>query len=156
MGRILFSIVSLVVLSIVIVMNAGLTTGFNLLGWQFEDVPVVVIAIVSFVAGAIYSFVFYLSSYLSRSRKEKLAMQKERLKSQEQSMKTKDETLKEREKQMTALASEAGAPRQIPAPTGSEPYAQAHGHASGRSGASKKASGGWLRNLFGGKTASGR
>lgn len=182
MGRIIFSIVSLVVLSIVIVMNAGSTTAFNLLGWRVEEVPVVVIAIVSFVGGAIYSFVFYVSHYVARTRKEKLAMQKQRLKSQEQSIRSKDETLKAREKQMTALASAAmEGPRQIPASTGGEPYGRARderhvgrGQASvassgpanepargrtssvGRKGRGGGSSGGWLRNLFGKKTGSAK
>ncbi len=161
MGRIIFSIVSLVVLAIIMVMNAGTTAAFNLFGWQFEGVPIVVIAILSFVVGALYSFVFYITSYFARVRREKVAMQKERLKNQEQSMKSKDETLKAREKQMEALASAASqAPRQIPDATGGHSDARHVG--SGRSGGSGggstrvKRGGGWLRNLFGGKRASGR
>lgn len=160
MGRIIFSIISLVVLAIVLVMNAGTTTAFNLFGVQFENVPVVVIAILAFVVGSLYSFVFYISSYFARSRREKLAMQKERLKSQEQSMKSKDETLKAREKQMEALASAASqSPRQIPDATGNQ-SSSARRVGSGRAGTSnasaRKRRGGWLRRLFGKKTASGR
>ncbi|MFW5742808.1 MAG: lipopolysaccharide assembly protein LapA domain-containing protein [Spirochaetota bacterium] len=160
MGRIIFSIISLVVLAVVMVMNAGTTTGFNLFGWQVENVPVVVIAMLAFVAGALYSLVLYVSSYLARTRREKLAMQKERLKSQEQSMKSKDETLKAREKQMEALASAASqAPRRLP-DTGDQQQAGARRVGSGRAGGSgtsaRKRRGGWLRSLFGGKSASGR
>lgn len=159
MGRIIFSIISLVVLAVILVMNAGTTAAFNLFGRQFENVPVVVIAILSFVLGSIYSFVFYISSYFARVRREKLAMQKERLKSQEQSMKSKDETLKAREKQMEALASSAShTPRQISDATGGPSDARHVGSGRARASASTggKRRGGWLRNLFGKKTASGR
>lgn len=160
MGRIIFSIISLVVLAIIMVMNAGTTAAFNLFGWQFENVPVVVIAILAFVVGSLYSFVFYITSYFARARREKLAMQKERLKNQEQSMKTKDETLKAREKQMEALASAASqAPRQIPDAT-SHQSASARHVGSGRAGTGSRSTGkrrgGWLRNLFGSKGVSGR
>ncbi len=87
MGRIIFSIVSLIALAVIIVMNVGSETSFNLLGWQFEAVPVTVIAIVSFVVGALYSFIFYFSSYIARTRKAKLDSRKQKLKSQEESMK---------------------------------------------------------------------
>ena len=87
MGRIIFSIVSLIVLAVIIVMNVGSEASFNLFGWQIEAVPVTVIAIVSFVVGALYSFIFYFSSYIARTRKAKLESRRQKLKSQEASMK---------------------------------------------------------------------
>ena len=160
MGRIIFSILSLIALAVIIVMNAGTIGSFNVFGWEFEEVPIVVIAIISFVLGAVYSFIFYITSYLARNRKEKLAMQKQRLKSQEETIKTKDASLKAREKQMEALASTASqAPRQLP-DAGGQQQAGARRVGSGRAGGSgtsaRKRRGGWLRNLFSGKSASGR
>ncbi len=87
MGRIILSIVSLIVLAVIIVMNVGSEASFNLLGWQIEAVPVTVIAIVSFVVGALYSFIFYFLSYIARTRKAKLDSRRKKLKSQETSMK---------------------------------------------------------------------
>ncbi len=120
--------------------------------------------------GEVYSFVFYITSYLARSRKEKLAMQKQRLKSQEETIKTKDASLKAREKQADAIA--ATAQKALPGNPGGEPYggeprpvgsARAGGAArsgatakSGASRAGAKRSGGWLRNLFGKSTSSGK
>jgi len=161
MGRIVFSIISLIVLAVIIVMNAGTTGAFNLFGYQFDEVPIIVIAIVSFVLGAIYSFIFYISSYLARTRREKLAMQKQRLKTQEQTIKSKDASLKEREKQADAI-SPGGGQRALPA--GGEPFAHAGARpvgsgttaaAAGNASRTKR-SGGWLRNLFGKGTGSSR
>ena len=181
MGRIIFSIISLIAFAVIVVMNIGTVTSFNLFGWQFAEVPVVVLAIVSFVVGALYSFVYYISHYFAKSRKEKLTVQKQQLKSQEQTIKSKDASLKEREKQMKAVESRAdSAQRQLPpgtggahgSPAGGEPFAArtvgsgvhaARGTSSGAGGgagsragrSARKRSGGWLRNLFGKKTSSG-
>ncbi|MFP4114827.1 MAG: hypothetical protein ACLFUA_10710 [Spirochaetales bacterium] len=170
MGRIVFSIVSLVVLTIIIVMNVGTISSFNLLGRRFEEVPIVVIAIVSFVAGAVYSFIYYISSYFARSRKEKLAMQKQRLKSQEKQMKDKDATLKAREKQVEQITSGVPSQRALPPGTGragnagAEPFAGERHVGGGSSVGGARRSGstagrkkrGWLGSLFGRNSASGR
>ena len=166
MGRIVFSIISLIVLAVIIVMNAGTSGAFNLFGYQFEEVPIIVIAIVSFVLGAIYSFIFYISSFLARTRREKLAMQKQRLKSQEQTIKSKDASLKEREKQADTVSSAPGQ-RALPAgaaQAGGAPFARSGARpvgsgttaATGERSPATKRSGGWLRNLFGRNTDSSR
>jgi uncharacterized integral membrane protein len=103
MGRIIFSILSLIALAVIIVMNAGLQTDFNLLGWQLESLPVTAIAIACFVLGVLYSFIFYFASYLAKGRRERLAAKRQRLKTQEQQIKSRDADLKQREKQVTAL-----------------------------------------------------
>jgi uncharacterized integral membrane protein len=88
MGRIIFSIISLIALAVIIVMNAGTNVPFNLFGWQFEDVPISAVAIVSFVLGALYSFIFYAASYLARHQKTKIQTRKKKLDTQEQSIKS--------------------------------------------------------------------
>ena len=103
MGRIIFSILSLIALAVIIVMNVGAQSDFNLLGWQLEAVPVTAIAIASFVLGVLYSFIFYLASYLAKGRRERLAAKRQKLKTQEQQIKTRDADFKQREKQVTAL-----------------------------------------------------
>lgn len=97
MGRIIFSIVSLVALAVIIVMNSGSVAAFNLFGWQLDGLPVTVIAIVSFVIGVLYSFIFYVASYFARTRKAKLA--------------SRNKDLKERERQVKAVESEAASER---------------------------------------------
>ncbi len=91
MGRIIFSIISLIALAVIIVMNAGTNVPLNLFGWEFDDVPIIAVAIVSFVLGALYSFIFYASSYFARHRKTKFQTQKKKLESQEKSIKSQRE-----------------------------------------------------------------
>ena len=150
MGRIVFSIVSLIALAIIIVMNAGSLASFNLFGWTFEEVPLIAIVIVSFVLGALHSFVFYISSYFARRRREKISVQKQALKSQKQTIRTKDSSLKEAE----ATAERAVQPA-LPQ-GGAHVASPAGGSGAAATGGTPKGSGGWLRNLFGKNTASGR
>jgi len=91
MARIILTVVFLVVFAILIVMNAGAAATINLFGWQIEDLPVTVVAIVSFVGGVLYSFIFYVMAYLERGRKERLARKKQKLKDQESQLKTREQ-----------------------------------------------------------------
>ena len=91
MARIIFSILFLVALAVLIVMNVGTATSVNVFGWKVEELSVTVVALVSFVAGVIYSFVFYLISYLERGRKDRLARRKQKLKNQELELKTREQ-----------------------------------------------------------------
>ena len=91
MARIVFSIVFLVALAILIIMNIGNAASVNVFGWKVADLSVTVVAIVSFVAGVLYSFVFYLISYLERGRKDRLTKKKQKLKNQEQELKTREQ-----------------------------------------------------------------
>lgn len=144
MGRIIFSIVSLVVLAVIIVMNAGTFTTFNLLGWQFAQVPIIAIAIVAFVVGALYSFIFYASGYLARRRKKKITSRKQQLKTQEQSIKDKDAQVKTREKEVEARASES-TKRELPPPSDAAAPASLPDRATKR----RKGGGRWFGNLIG-------
>lgn len=100
MARIILSIIFLVVIAILIVMNLGAVADVNLFGWQVEELPVTAVAIVSFVAGVLYSFIFYVMSYLERGRRDRLAKKKQKLKEQETQ-------LKNREQQAGELAEES-------------------------------------------------
>lgn len=161
MGRIIFSVVSLIALAVLVVLNAGTNASFNLFGQPLEEVPIVAIVLVSFVAGVLYSFIYYVSGYFARQRKEKLAMQKQRLKSQEQTIKSKDASLKAREKEVERAASDSAPRRQsLPPAAGADSYgARVVGSGSTSTatpapGTNRKR-GGFLRNLFGRKTNAG-
>jgi len=73
MGRIIFSVGLLVVLTVVIVMNLGPTTTINLFGARFQNVPVVAVAMLSFALGLVYSLFLYIGQYLHRASRERLA-----------------------------------------------------------------------------------
>jgi uncharacterized integral membrane protein len=105
MGRIIFSIISLIVLAVIIVMNAGTSVPFNLFGWIFDDVPIIVVAILSFVLGALHSFIFYATSYLARQRKVKLQTRKNALDTQEKSIKSQEATRREVQHQAESVGS---------------------------------------------------
>jgi len=73
MGRIIFSVVVLVLLTVLIVMNLGPTTSVNLFGARFDKVPVVAVAMLSFAVGVVYSLFLYIGQSLHRSSRERLA-----------------------------------------------------------------------------------
>jgi uncharacterized integral membrane protein len=72
MFRVIVSIVFLVLIAVLIVLNIGNASTFNFYGFSFPDVPVIVVAILSFVAGVLYSFLFYAIRFLDRKRRERL------------------------------------------------------------------------------------
>ena len=79
MGRIIFSIVVLVVIAALIVLNAGAVAPFNLFGRTFTGVPVIVIAICGFVVGVLYSFVYYLMHAVARIHRARMQGKTDRL-----------------------------------------------------------------------------
>ena len=79
MGRIVFSIVVLVVIAALIVLNAGAVAPFNLFGHTFTGVPVIVIAICGFVVGVLYSFVYYLMRAVAKLRRARMQGKTDRL-----------------------------------------------------------------------------
>ncbi len=72
MGRIVFSVVLLVALTVLIVMNLGPTTSVNLFGARFASVPVVAVAMLSFALGVVYSLVLYIGQYFHRASRQRL------------------------------------------------------------------------------------
>lgn len=149
MGRALFSIVSLIALAVLIVLNIDARTSFNLFGWQFEDIAVPVLAIVSFVLGALYSFIFYLLGYFSKSRSRKIARQREKLKDQEQTVKQQSQELR-RERKGKAQSAESDTPRAVssPPPT-DEPKRQSPASGATPVKAERKRSDNPFRRFFG-------
>ncbi len=73
MGRIIFTVILLLVLTVLIVMNLGPTTPINLFGARFQNIPVVAVAMVSFALGLVYSLFLYIGQYVHRASRERLA-----------------------------------------------------------------------------------
>jgi len=90
MVRLIVSIVILIVLAVLLIFNGTYMTPVNLFGYHIEKVPVVVVAIVGFVLGVLYSFVLYLMRSLAKWRSS--------------SIKSKDREVRLREKQLNDLA----------------------------------------------------
>jgi uncharacterized integral membrane protein len=99
MARIIITVIFLIAIAVLIILNVGANAAVNIFGWKVEEMPVAAIAIVSFVAGVVYSFIFYLMSYFERGRRERLERKKKKLKDQEADLKT-------RESEVGELASE--------------------------------------------------
>ncbi len=89
MVRLILSIVSLIFLSWIIGSNIGNTAPFNLFGRVYENVSVVVIALLSFVLGIIYSFGYFVYGKIRRAGAEKLRRKKDELKEKERMLKGK-------------------------------------------------------------------
>jgi phosphoglycerate-specific signal transduction histidine kinase len=96
MFRVVLSIVLLVILVVLIVLNLGYTTSFNVFGRKFEEIPVTAVALVSFAVGVIYSFAYYLGSYLARISKTRFRKRGEQVKVREQELKEKERELDEK------------------------------------------------------------
>lgn len=73
MGRIVFSVILLVLLTVLIVLNLGPTTTVNLFGARFQNVPVVAVAMLSFALGVVYSLVLYIGQFFHRASRQRLA-----------------------------------------------------------------------------------
>jgi uncharacterized integral membrane protein len=123
MGRIIFSVVVLVLLTILIVMNLEPTTSVNLFGARFDKVPVVAVAMLSFAVGVVYSLFLYIGQSLHRSSRERLAQR--------------HRDIEERERKLAASQgkTEPAAPEPSPDPSpepqaGEEPQAGAESRRS--------------------------
>ena len=73
MGRIIVSVILLVLLTVLILLNLGPTAPINLFGAKFQNIPVVAVAMLSFALGVIYSLFLYIAQYLHRSSRDRLA-----------------------------------------------------------------------------------
>jgi uncharacterized integral membrane protein len=79
MVRLIFSVVMLVLIAVLIVLNAGTIVSFNLFGWTFPEVPVIVVAIAGFTVGVLYSFLFYLLRSVAKIRRARMEERHDRL-----------------------------------------------------------------------------
>jgi len=91
MFRIIITVIFLIAFAVLIVMNIGSTANVNVFGWKIDQLPVTAVAIVSFVGGVVYSFIFYLLSYLERGRRERLEKRKKKLKDQAADLRTREQ-----------------------------------------------------------------
>lgn len=67
--RLVISLVLLIVLAVLIVLNLEYATTFNFFGSKLDNIPVIVIALLSFVLGVVYSFLYYFINLLAKKGK---------------------------------------------------------------------------------------
>ena len=72
MIRLVINILTLVVLAIFISMNVAYKTTINLFGYRYDDISTVAVILIALVGGVVYSFIYYLLTYISKSEKLKI------------------------------------------------------------------------------------
>ncbi len=87
MIRLIISIVFFLILAVFIALNAQNTTDINFFGYQLEGISVVSVIIITMAVGILYSFVLYITSYLTKSRQQKIKREKDRNKKQAEQLK---------------------------------------------------------------------
>ena len=115
MGRVIFSVVLLVLLTVLIVMNLGPTTSVNLFGARFANIPVVAVAMLSFALGVVYSLFLYVGQYFHRSSRERLAKRHRDVEERERKLAAAEE-----KPDQVGPAPSAEAPSQIASDVGEE------------------------------------
>jgi len=114
MIRLILSIFMLLVLTVFIIMNVTYSTSINLFGYKLENISTIAVVLVSIATGIVYSFFYYILSFLAKNRKVKM-------KSQDKESKKKAKELKTREKNIQKQIDE-GVKNALP-PENTEPAA---------------------------------
>ena len=79
MGRIITTVITVVVLAVLVSMNLGFATSVNLFGRKFDNVSVVAVAALSFALGVVYSLFIGIGIFLHQRKKRALAGRDRRL-----------------------------------------------------------------------------
>jgi uncharacterized integral membrane protein len=93
MIRLIINIATLIILAIFIAMNVSYETSINLFGFKYDNISTVAVIIVSMVSGVLYSFVYYLLTFISKSEKLKMRNKGKQAKLKEKELKTKEKNI---------------------------------------------------------------
>ena len=93
MIRLIINIVTLIVLAIFIAMNVSYETSINLFGFKYENISTVAVIIISLVSGVLYSFFYYLLTYISKSERLKIRKKSKQAKLKEKELKNKEKNI---------------------------------------------------------------
>ncbi|MDA3940973.1 MAG: lipopolysaccharide assembly protein LapA domain-containing protein [Spirochaetia bacterium] len=93
MIRLIINIVTLIVLAVFIAMNVSYETSINLFGFKYDNISTVAVIIISLVSGVLYSFLYYLLTYISKSKKLKIRNKSKQAKLKEKELKTKEKNI---------------------------------------------------------------
>ena len=103
MIRLILNIFTLIILAVFIAMNVSYETSINLFGFKYDNISTVAVIIIALVSGVLYSFVYYLLTYISKSEKSKIRTRHKQAKLKEKELKDKeknmDKTIEERVKE---------------------------------------------------------
>jgi len=93
MIRLIINILTLVVLAVFVAMNVAYKTSINLFGYRYDDISTVAVILIALVAGVLYSFLFYLLTFISKSEKVKIRNKHKNTKLKEKELKDKEKNL---------------------------------------------------------------
>ena len=108
MIKLITNIIMLVILAVFIAMNVSYNTSINFFGYKLESISTIAVILISIAAGVIYSFFFYLLTYFSKIRKNKLKDQDKRAKKKEKELKHKEKNIKKKIEEGVKKAIPAG------------------------------------------------
>ena len=94
MIRLIINILTLIILAIFIAMNVSYETSINLFGFKYDNISTVAVIIISLVFGVLYSFVYYLLTFISKSEKLKIRNKSKQAKLKEKELKSKEKNIK--------------------------------------------------------------
>ena len=93
MIRLIINITALIILAVFIAMNVSYETSINLFGFKYENISTVAVIIISLVSGVLYSFFYYLLTYISKSEKLKIRNNHKQTKLKEKELKDKEKNI---------------------------------------------------------------
>lgn len=93
MIRLIINIIALIILAIFIALNVSYETSINLFGFKYENISTVAVIIISLVFGVLYSFFYYLLTYISKSEKLKIRNKHKKTKLKEKELKDKEKNI---------------------------------------------------------------
>jgi uncharacterized integral membrane protein len=103
MIRLIINILTLIVLAVFVSMNVAYKTTINLFGYRYDDISTIAVILISLVGGVVYSFIYYLLTYLNKSEKLKIRNKHKNAKLKEKELKDKekniDKTIEDRVKE---------------------------------------------------------
>ena len=123
MIRLIISILTLLVLTVFIIMNVSYTTSINLFGYKFEQIPIIVVILISIATGIIYSFFYYFLTYLAKTRRSKIKSQDQKSKQKVKELKDKEKHIQKKIKEgvKNALPDKPGAAESLENESGKKP-----------------------------------
>jgi len=110
MVRLIFNILFLVILAVFVALNMSYKTDINLFTLKMEEVSVVAVVLLSLVAGVLYSFLFYITNYFGKLRKEKIHKRADSAKKKEQELKNREKNIDETVRQKVSEEKERTGP----------------------------------------------
>lgn len=115
MIRLIINILVLVVLAVFISINVQYTTSVNFFGHKLEGISTIAVILISLAAGVIYSFFYYVMTFMAKSRKNKMKDKDKKTKEKAKELKDKEKNIKKHiEEEVRKASPEPSEPQEAP------------------------------------------